>query len=223
MKLSEIMASTGLENASFYGVKVDEPSFSPPAGLREIGLLWPLSGEGLDEMDVAIAFGMAGVHVIIELPNEMEHVDAPMFVSLAANIGASLALLPPSPGADAQAYERWNFRVAEFAAEYLSSGIFSKHLYPVTSYLEYMFREVYGEDMSGFVPKDGYIREAFVAKTSVSQSDAMKSVVRSVIHNQFGGADAFVDFAHAVAAKLSDSMDANFRQSVAQGKTASPE
>lgn len=223
MKLSEIVASSGLENACFYGVTVDEPSFSPPAGLREIGLLWPLEGEGLDEMDVAIAFGMAGVHVIIELPAEREQVDAPMFVSLAANIGASLSVLPPKTGADAQAFDRWNARVQAFTAEYLKSSIFAKHLFPVTSYLEYMFREVYGDDLSGFAPKDGYILDAYVSRVSLEQSDAMKALIRSGVYEQFGGAEAFAAFAAAVAAKVSDTMEANFRQSVASSSQPAPD
>ncbi len=198
MKLSDLTSGSHAGVTSVYGVVVDEPSFVPPEGLKEIGVLVPLDSEGIDEIDVAISYSMAGVKTILEVPAEKKDVDAPYMVSTAANIGVSLSVLPPA-GPDG--FDAWVERVCDFARAYLKSGIYAKELLPVTSFMEYMFVEVFA-DTSEYAPKDPYVIDRFVKTMTLEQSDQMKAKLREVIYDHFGGADAFKSFAHAMASRL---------------------
>lgn len=198
MKLSELMNEGQAAPLAVYGVVVDEPSFVPPEGLQEIGLRLPLDSEGIDEIDVAISYSMAGVKTILEVPADKKDVDVAYMVSTAANIGVSLAVLPPQEEAG---FEAWVDRICDFAVAYLKSGIYTKQLLPVTSYLEYMFVEVFA-DTKDYAPKDPYVIECFVKPLSVERSDAMKARLRAVIHEHFGGEERFKAFAHVMAERL---------------------
>ena len=198
MKLSDLTKEGQSTPETVYGVVVDEPSFAPPEGLKEIGLLLPLDSEGIDEIDVAISYSMAGVKTILEIPADKKDVDAAYMVSTAANIGVSLSVLPP---ADDSGFDAWVERVCEFAGAYLKSGIYAKDLLPVTSYLQYMFVEVFA-DASGYAAKDPYVIDRFVKTMSVERADQMKARLRAVIHEHFGGDEGFKAFAHAMAERL---------------------
>lgn len=214
MKLSELVALGDGCPQDVYGVVVDEPSFSPPAGLKRVGILWPMDGDAIDEIDVVISYGMAGVDVLMEIPGDREDVDVAMLVSTAANIGASLSILPPS-NLTPESLAGWIERVCLFAKDYLKTSIFSKDMLPVTSYLEYMFRQSYGDNLEGFAPTDPYIIERFVSGVSVDQSDAMKAALRAEVLAAFGGQEQFDTFAIALAQRVYSSVDGNYRQSVA--------
>lgn len=212
MKLSELVALGDQCPQEVYGVVVDEPSFSPPAGLKRLGVLWPMDGDAIDEIDVVISYGMAGVEVMMEIPGDRIEVDVAMLVSTAANIGSSLSILPPSD-LGGESLGLWIARIRAFAREYLKTSIFSKDLLPVTSYLEYMFRQTYGDDLDGFKPSDPYIVANYVENVTEEQSDAMKAGLREEVLQAFGGQSEFDAFAMTVAKRVYDSVDANYRQS----------
>jgi len=202
VRLSEI-ASLDHCAPSRFGIEVDVESFTPPPGLREVGLVSrPGPGGDIDEtvLDVAISYRLSDVAVALEIPAEQEDADPRVYVAMAANADLSLSLLPPveeTPETVA-AYVR---RVEAFAAAYLRHANYRRHLFPVTSYIEYMFAEAYG---GGDVmhAKDEYVRSRFVSAMSDRAADAMKAAVRAVVLDAFGGEDGFAHLANALLAGL---------------------
>ena len=95
MLLSDVVDGKAGDASStaFYGVEVDVESFTPPAGLEEISLIYKADAGDIDEtlMDVIISYGLAGVEVILEIPAEQSDIDAKYLVSVAANAGFSLS------------------------------------------------------------------------------------------------------------------------------------
>lgn len=206
MKLSELMAKTdaGEIRESIYGVEVDVESFSPPDSLKEIGVLYRVDAD--NEMDVSlcdliISYTLSGVKVVLELDMTVRDIDAKFIMAMAANMGISLAILPPENPQDEEAFIE---RVEQFASAYLRQANYAHEVFPVTSYLEYMFVEQLGSG-ENFQPTDDYILEAFVGKTSQELVHKMKYRLRNVILENFGGEEAFSFFAkemfHAIYKK----------------------
>lgn len=211
MKLSDLTMDGAHVGELVFGVEVDQPSFVPPAGLKRIGVLLPLQGDGIDEIDVVISYGMAGVETTMEIPAEKQDVDPAYLVSTAANIGASLALLPPVDASDRDAVEAWIVRVCDFASAYLGSSIYGKDLFPVTSFLEYMFAEAVS-DVSGYAPKDEYLIARFASVLSEADSDAMKARLRALVYEHFGSKEDFEEFVHLMANRIYSSIENGVRQ-----------
>ena len=214
-KLSDLLALPAIPESAF-GVEVDVESFTPPQGLKEIGLRYKAEGGDIDvtRVDVVISYTVSGVGVILEIPAEAEGVDAKYTMSLAANMGISLALLPPASDdpALAAAYVE---RVGSFAAAFLGHANFSGEVLPVTSYLEYMFVERL-KDASSFAATDPYIVENFVEATSAELVDRMKAAIRDRVHAHFGGEEGFANFSTVLFAKIRDRVEGCCRDMVAQ-------
>ena len=117
MLLSELVDKDEAPAVAVYGVEVDVESFTPPAKLEEISLIYKADGSDIDEalMDVIISYGLAGIEVILEIPAEQGDIDAKYLVSVAANAGFSLSLLPPKEPSE-EADKAYFSRLREFAA-----------------------------------------------------------------------------------------------------------
>lgn len=199
VKLSEVL-SNPVTGASYYRVEADVESFTPPEGVAEIGFLYKSDdGRDVDEtlLDVIISYGLSNVPVLLEVPAESKVSDPSYLMSIASNVGFSVSLLPPENKDDESAQDDYIQRVSEFTLAYLGQKNFSKSVYPISSYMEYMFLETL-TDVSGFKASNEYMINSFVSKTTEEFSDEFKAVIRKHIHAHFGGVDGFRSFAKAV-------------------------
>ncbi len=213
--LSEILElSDEQRGAEYYRVAVDGESFTPPVGLKEIGFLLKLEDDDIDEelIDVVISYGLAGVSVILEVPHDVGPVDAKYLMSVSANAGFSISLLPPSGDADtAEARAEYQARLVEFVEAYLNHRNFAHFVYPVTSYLEYLFIERMRPGVA-FEPTDPYILATFHEPVPVEFADQFKAAMREKIHAHFGGEAGFAAFAKAMIYRIYKQTEENARQ-----------
>lgn len=198
-KLSELIA-TGAPAPSVYGIVVDTDDVTPPEGLKEAGVLATIDGGDISDavLDAAISWSLAGIEVTVEVPAEADLQDAPRLLATCAAVGLSLSALPPSEDGE-EAFEAWCARVEALAKAYVSQANMSKFVYPVTSYLGYMFIEACSpEAASRFVPTDGYVKDAFHDRVGTEKADLMKARLRAAIVDAYGGEEGFLSFARAL-------------------------
>jgi len=202
LKISEVKGygedesfSSITDTGKIYGVEIDEPTFSCPEWVREIGIILKSDGDdGIedDTLDAALSFSLKNVHVILEVPFG-ETVDDEHLFNVAANAGFSLSYLPPL---DKSLLPKFYERVCSVAKIFLGKQFF-KEVLPVTSYLNYLFYEVYNgkEAAAEFKVDDSYIVGKFVSVMTEEESDEMKAHLRVAIMNHFGGEDMFAGIA----------------------------
>ena len=204
MLLSSLIESESAD-ISAYGVEVDVESFTPPANLKEVSLLYKSDGTDIDEclMDVIISYGIAGVDVILEIPAEEKDIDAKYMVSIAANAGFSLALLPPVTD-DLENRTKYFDRLSEFAEVYLTKGNFGKFIAPVTNYLEYLFVELLIGPEAPFNVTDPYIQKRLSKLADDDFVTAFKDSLRKDFYSFFGGKDEFERFSRRMMLEIHD-------------------
>lgn len=207
MLLSDVVDGKAGDASStaFYGVEVDVESFTPPAGLEEISLIYKADAGDIDEtlMDVIISYGLAGVEVILEIPAEQSDIDAKYLVSVAANAGFSLSLLPPQEHSE-QADTAYFDRLRDFAAVYLTQGNFGKFIAPVTNYLEYLFVELLRGQETEFQVNDPYIKDRLMLLSDQAFVDAFKDRLRQDFYTLFGSQAEFEKFARRMMTQIHD-------------------
>lgn len=193
MQLSELMKLEPVPERVF-GVVVDTTDvFDPPQGLKEISFVAPSTTDAIDPdlLDVAIAFQLSQVEVVIEVPAENEIANPSHFLDVLASVGISATFLPPAADHDV-AFEAYVQRLETFVPLYASKAIFAKLLMPVTNYLEYLMIEIINPVMaSSFVPTDPYVIERFASAMTGTRADQMKDRLRAAFAAYYGGADEF--------------------------------
>ena len=195
--LSQILENPQLvENGEISNVLVDAESFTPPEGLKFIGLSYIDKGGDIDEvlMDVIISYGLAGVEVVLEIPPQTAGIDARYMMSVAANAGFSVALLPPPAGSDAALKAAFEEKLGNFAEAYFQRANFAKAVVPVGNFLEYLFVELM-QPGAPFVPRDPYILEQYVKIMDPAYVDEMKTFLRQKFYDILGGQEEFDRFA----------------------------
>jgi len=217
-KLSEILATPEAELSAFhYGVEVDEESFTPPTPIKRIAFMLETDEGEIDDtlMDVIISYALPGIDITLEIPAEAEAIDPHYYMSVAANAGFSLSLLPPMADSETPR-EQWIERLKAFTDAYFAQGNFGRFVYPVTSFLEYLFVE----RLSGaqtFEARDPYVRARFVEALDEADADAFKSALRAHIHEIFEGQEGFANFADGLVHKIYLRAEENARDLVASG------
>ena len=202
MLLSELIEQDNTGDVA-YGVEVDTDSFTPPPGLKEISLIYKADGNDIDEslMDIIISYGIAGVEVILEIPAETPDIDAKYIVSVAANAGFSLSLLPPVDNSQT-ANEAYFERLREFAEVYVAQNNFGKFIAPVTNYLEYLFVELLRGADAPFNVTDPYINNRLAKLSDEEFVTAFKDSLRKDFYTIFGGQAEFEAFAKSMMVQL---------------------
>lgn len=207
-RLSSIpQAPDAAETEMLVGVEADIPDFNPPSGLKRIAFIARMDGDSLDEtlLDALIGSTMAGLDTIIEVPADAD-IDPSFLMTLAANLNASVSLLPPDRGeADEAAWraarERWFRRNEDFARTLLASESFNRYLHPVSSFLEFMFAEVL-HSIEAMKPNDPYVVARFADVVDQETIDELKERLRAAIHDAAGGEENFRSFAQAVFRRI---------------------
>ena len=194
--LSQILADPDLvKNGEISGVVVDVESFTPPEGLKFIGFRYADKGGDIDEvlMDVIISYGLAGVEVVLEILPQTASIDARYMMSVAANAGFSIALLPPVTGSDTAVKVAFEEKLGQFTEAYFQQANFAKAVVPVGNFLEYLFVELM-KPGAPFVPRDPYILEQYVNVMDASYVDEMKAFLRQKFYDITGGKEEFEQF-----------------------------
>lgn len=221
MLLSQILALADSERAAFYGsVTVDVESYSPPVGIKAIGLRCDAAdGEISDRlMDTVISYRLANVDVVLEIPAETTDVDAGYLLSVASNAGFSLALLPPETDTDA-IWASYGTRMDAFLDAYLGQRNFAHYLYPISSFLEYLFAAQVS-DVTGYSATDPYVVETFAQRVSAVREDALKARLRERIMQAFDGEEGFRQFAQAILRGVYKDVETILRERAAQPAAA---
>ena len=216
IKLSALLAGEYGNPEYAFGVSVDEESFTPPEGIKEIGFIYKVDEDGdLDEdlLDVIISYGLSSVRVMLEIPYEEVVEDASYIMSVASNAGFSISVLPPVEVTEESA-AGYTERLVNFTKAFLNQKNFAKEIFPITSYLEYMYLEQL-IDVSGYEAKDPYMITKFVEKTTVEFSDSFKATMRVIVFDHFGGEDGFKEFSKAVFHKIYQLTESNCQDVVA--------
>ncbi|GAB5389868.1 MAG: hypothetical protein Alpg2KO_28360 [Alphaproteobacteria bacterium] len=224
MLLSEILKlEEDKISEAYFGIEVDEESFSPPPGLKQIGLEYKGDKGEIDEtlMDVIISYALSGIEIILEIPEWAEEIDARYMMSVAANAGFSISLLPPEKDTP-EAREAYNTRLIDFTDAYFGQVNFGRFVYPVTSFLEYMFIETV-KPIDRFDPQDPYIRQRFVENTTEDFSDSFKAVLRERFYELHDGKDGFEKFAKAMMFKIYKQAQTNVADIIKSHSDAEPE
>ncbi|SOC27094.1 hypothetical protein [Thalassospira xiamenensis] len=216
IKLSELWELDPVPTC-VYGVDVDQGLFDPREGVNEIGFVYQANETGLDEdlMDVMVSHAAAKVEVILEIPANATDIVPSTIMAMAANLGVSVSLLPPGLGASRKEEKAYQKRLKEFCKCYLGKKDFKKSLFPISSYLEYMFASKL-RSTRGFKPSDPYIVERFVKTTTERYSNRFKRNIKKVVYEAFGGSDGFRNFTLQVARKIQDMTEEKARKAAAK-------
>lgn len=215
MKLSEIISLPDEErNNKYYGVEVDEESIVKPEGLEEIAFLYKSDNGQFDPMlmDAIIAYRYAQADVILEIEIDDEDLDVPYMINFASNADFSIAVLPPK---DPAYYDKFLEVNNQFIEAYFKLPNYSKFVYPLSSYLEYMFAETV-TDVSEYKAQDPYILERFVSRITPEFEDKMKAEMRKKIFEIFESEENFRAFAHSVMWKIYKQTETNIIESSKQ-------
>lgn len=212
--LEEVVSKAeAMENpeTAYFSVTVDKPCFDPPKGCREIGLLLKMNKDDIDEdlLDVMIMFGIAGIGVMLEVPAESDCPPAEYLMAVSTNVGFAISLLPPEEDTD-EAWGGYIDRVTSFTRLFVTSKNFSNMVYPVSSYIEYLYLNAL-EAADGFKPKDPYIIAKFASKVSKDREDEMKAKIGEAVFGEFGSKEAFEEYAIAVAFAVRDETESTLR------------
>lgn len=203
-----------------FGVDVDTESFTPPEFLKEIGVMYKTDEDGdLDEdvLDLIISYTLANVRVMLEIPAETDVLDASYLMSVAVNAGFNISLLPPVNPTE-ELNSNYIERLKVFTKVYLSQRNFAGEIYPITSYLQYMFMETFS-DVSNFKPSDEYMIQKYVNTTTEEYSDSFKAEIRALIFDHFGGEKEFRNFAKAIYHRIYLQSENNCKDVVEQLKS----
>jgi hypothetical protein len=194
MKISEITSE--VETPVLAGVEIDEESFTPPRGLKTIGMLWQGSEEELVSdllLDTIISYNLAGIEVILEVPHDapVKHED---LLKLAGNAGFSVSAIPPAHEADVDA---WCEQCKGFARALLHVPNFGGDLVPATGYISYLIAEKFsGKD--ALVPTDPYTVLRFLDVVPENWSDRSKEAMREAFREELGGEEGISDYLSAI-------------------------
>jgi hypothetical protein len=197
-----------------FDVEVDEELFSPPAHVREIGVLATTTKGMVDDvvMDVLIAYHLAGLDTILEFRHEVDFFDARHLVQTAAQSNASLSFIPPVDLND-ESFEAYCLKMEAIAKAYMAQQAMTRFVMPVTNYLQHMFLEVMDpEKAKSFVPEDSYVLARFHTVMPVERSDALKARIRAVIVETAGGEEGFREFALGVIAGIAASVETSLAE-----------
>lgn len=207
--MPNILLSQVGEVESVYGVDVDIESFAPPIGLRAIGFIYKEDKGAIDTslLDTIISYSLAGVDVTIEVPFELG-VDAKDLISLASNLSTNLSMLPPLVVTD-ESIEAYAKLVGVLAERYFAMAGFSKMIYPLTSYVEYLVVEVVSADVSAYKPTDNYVIDSFASKMTVEQSDQLKDLLRAKIYEIHGDRAAFERYVRTIVKGVYERVEKN--------------
>lgn len=178
----------------YVGLTVDGHVFSAPEGVRALAFVYRGDGDEADEdlVDVLIACTLAGVDAILEIPADAGALSAPYLVAVAANADFSLSCLPPEAENDSASWSAYLQRLDAMTKAYLAAGTFSKLLYPVTTVLQGMFREVAGGDTMARRVTDHYTARRFSPEVlSDAAWERIDTVVRPLVLEGYGGEEAF--------------------------------
>jgi hypothetical protein len=209
MKLSEL-CSLETSEPVVYGVSIDEECFTPPPGLKMIGLVWEgASPDAISDrlIDTIIAFSLSGVEVVVEVePDQL--VDHAYLLTLAGNAGFSVAAVPPvmDEATEAREFTAWHSHCSDFAACLLTTPNFSKTLFPVTGFLSYLI----AERLSGATamqPNDRYTLDRFVNAVDTAASDETKAIMRERFAEVLGGHDEIDAYISAIVTGLYDAAE----------------
>ncbi len=146
----------------------------------------------LDTLDVLIAASKGKMNeVILEIPygnkfSSEEH------VSQSYTIGYSLAILPPKGdlALDEKAWEEYTCSLEDYTKEWFKIENNSQFVYPISSYLQYMILDHYG-NAPKTLATDPFIISRFVDGVDVEVMDKMKLRLKEAILTQFGGQEGF--------------------------------
>ncbi|WP_018079367.1 hypothetical protein [Thiobacillus denitrificans] len=203
MLLSEIIDNPSAGDGFFREVVADVESFVPPEGLKSIGFLYRGGNGDLGELllDVMIAYAIAGVEVVLEVPAEETSVDIPYLISVATNVGFTLSLLPPVDDSE-EAFQAYLVSVETCTDAYISQPNVSRYVYPVSNYLEYLFIEAWTGNAQ-VKPNDEYVAKAFLNQLPKEREDRLKAAMRERIYRYYGGEVGFKTFSKGMLSSIS--------------------
>jgi len=187
---------------SVVGLVVDQPEFSPPPGLSHAGVLYVGTPDGViddDVLDVIISFALAGVEITLEIPTEAPAIDPAYILNVATNAALSIAILAPEEETP-EAQDAFVACVTGFADAYFKQQNFSRYLYPLTNYLEFLIVEAL-TGVEALTPDDAYTVARY-SDMSPELVDRFKAALRAQIFDAFGGQDAFRTFAKTLAHRV---------------------
>lgn len=199
MKLTELVKLEP-ENIDkcVYGIVVDEYCATRQFGLEEIGLIVESDEYGAineDVVDIATDYVDGGCRVILEVPFECNVKTSYMYM-IANNIGATISLLPPIMPSNDEV-NTYSDRLCDFAKEWLRDGQSHLMLEPVSGYFQYLINRAYGYKPE-FISIDEYMKSEFVETMTLNDMDIVKDNLKAVIFDEFGGEDAFKEWAHSL-------------------------
>lgn len=230
MLLQEIFKPENIDEERHFHVTINEGSYgvefaSPPPKLQEISFVIKLSDEDntLNEelLNILVSYRLSKVSVIIEVPLELvseNKVDITYLLNLTHNLDVSLSLLPNGHKlcSSTPTIEDYKNSLGKVVEALTKKPNFSKLIYPVSNYLQYLMMEIIvGEEkLKSFKPEDAYVIDNFFNVMSVQDSDNFKNFIRQEIYNFYGGKNEFKMVAGTMIKTLYDKNKETYRDLV---------
>lgn len=206
MKLSELQAIDKDKIEPHYtGIELDIQSLAPIPGIKSIGFIYgPDSDIEGDFIDTVVQYSRQA-EVMLEIPADVDIAPpahslpssgqlsqvARYLLSVSRNTRFAISLLPPKETDSAEVFDKYKQRLADFTAAYLASPNHNQLVYPISSFLEYLFVEHWGVTPDKMGGLDDYMADAFATKVGKAYEDEIKALMRECVYSHFGGKEGF--------------------------------
>lgn len=173
---------------------------TPPEELKEISFLIKLSEDGTlddDLLDIIVSYKLTKVNVTLEVPLSLfkdDLVKVSYLINITHNLDIALSLLPNGHRLSGEGtIDDYRKVLKSVVLELTKKPNFSKFIYPVSGYFQYLMMEVIigKEKLKNLIPDDLYVVENFYNVLSTADSDSFKEDIREDIYDFYGGESEF--------------------------------
>lgn len=185
MLLSEFV-KTESASGNIFSLDCDIETTEIPSGDYNVYLNLDMDTEGVEPkdevLDAIIEFTSANKQVTLCIPFD-SLVSSKQALSLSKNASFDLALMPPSEFSE-ESFQAYKELLCAYLEQMLANPAYSRHVTPVSGYIEYLFKEALSpEEMSGFEPDDEFVVNYFFKVIPVEFADRFKAELKSILVN----------------------------------------
>ncbi len=181
---------------SAYGVIVDTIDvLEPPDGLKEIGIVIELDDDNNvkeDIIDLVISYRIAqpDFDIILEIPFvENKEYNFDYLFSIATNLQVALSLRLPEH-LDEGKFLQYKDLLKKFSGVFFTKKNYSKPFFPLSNYVEYLFRRVISPT-DNYVVNDPYVLTYFNNVLGVERTNELKDFIYDYILEVYEGKENF--------------------------------
>lgn len=181
---------------SAYCISIDTIDvLEPPDGLSEIGIIVELDEDGNvkeDIIDLVISYRIAkpDFDIILEIPFvENKEYNFDYLFSIATNLQVALSLRLPE-NLNENNFTKYKELLKKFSAVFFTKKNYSKPFFPLSNYIEYLFRKIISPT-DNYLVSDPYILTYYHNILGIDRTNELKDFIYTYILEVYNGKENF--------------------------------